>query len=282
MGTKASDKNKLIHVVPSLDYEKRLSDYLVGVFPDLATRNSAKKAIKRGMVKVNGKDAQTGIWVREGMQIEYQPVVHHGARIYKRKIEIAYQDENLAIFWKPSGLLTSGNAHQTLHNLLLYNLDTTGLYPPRPVHRLDRATSGLVIVSRTAQTTVSLTNLLQNREITKTYHAVVTGDVPEKDLINDVIENRQAETEVKLIETSTSGYFSMLQLRPKTGRTHQLRIHCANHGYPIVGDQLYGTHDQRKGLYLSATGLAFIHPVSGEKLVIEKEIPRKLLKMMQK
>jgi RluA family pseudouridine synthase len=276
------DQNLLTHTVPDTVGKIRLSDYLIGLFPDTATGNSAKKAIKRGMVTIDGEPGQTGRWVEPGMRIDYRPVLHPRLRIYDREIEIVYQDEHLAVLWKPSGLLTSGNAHQTLHNTLLHNLQPTDQYPPRPVHRLDRATSGLVIIGKTTRCTMLLTEMLERRKVLKTYHAVVTGKVPEKEVITQPIDGKEAETELFCIGRSQTGYFSLIRLHPKTGRTHQLRIHCAEQGYPIVGDQLYGKHDQGKGLYLSATGLLFSHPITGEEMNIARTIPRKLEKMMKK
>jgi 23S rRNA pseudouridine1911/1915/1917 synthase len=273
------------HIVNDLQTPVRLYDYAKGVFVSLPTGSGLKKAIKRGCLKVNSQVAEAGTWLQMGDVIEVFDAELKPPKPYHLKLQIIYDDEDMSVVVKPAGITVSGNQFRTLQNALLYNLirsskdDALGW--PRPVHRLDSSTSGLVMIAKTTSSHIALGRMFENRSISKVYHAVVMGNPPDIGTIDTEIDGHAALTRFEKITTVhslKSGYLSLLRLMPETGRTHQLRIHCASSGFPILGDQLYGPPGQvllKKGLFLYATGLSFIHPLTNTPMNITIDIPRK-------
>ncbi|QCK14880.1 RluA family pseudouridine synthase [Mangrovivirga cuniculi] len=257
----------------------RLSDYVIGVFNDLPSRKSVKKAIKNNRVLIDNSVAGTGAWVKEGMKISLLKADEGTFKVFELDIPVVYEDDYLAVVNKPGGIPTSGNYFRTLENALPYNIKNTNNYLPKPVHRLDSATCGLVIVAKNKRTRIDLGELLKSRKVKKVYHAVVTGEPPESGMISSRIDNKPAETLFERISKSKDGRFSLIQLSPLTGRTHQLRIHCSDMGFPIVGDKLYNGFDRGKGLFLCANRLEFNHPVTNELVNIKIDLPKKFTKL---
>ncbi len=274
------------HIVSKLDSPIRLVDYVIGLFPQLATRNAVKKAIKRNEIIHNGVVANTGTFLRVNDVIEQVDLEHKSPKYFDLEIEIVYQDDYFVIVNKPPGLVVNGNQFQTLENALVDRIEIStqvdALKWAKAVHRLDGATRGLVILAKSMRAHRDLAKLFEERKIQKTYHAVVVG-TPEKKkgIISELIDNHSAETEftvVKSIKSLRNESLSLVQLFPKTGRTHQLRKHCKFIGHPIVGDVLYGVEGRtllHKGLFLAATSLEFTHPVTQEELKITLPIPKK-------
>jgi 23S rRNA-/tRNA-specific pseudouridylate synthase len=158
---------------------------------------------------------------------------------------------------------------------------------PLPAHRLDAATTGLVIFAKTANCRRAFDKLFQKHEIQKTYHAIVHGNV-ENSNVTTPIKGKSAISEIsviKQINSLKSGSLSLVQLKPLTGREHQLRIHCSSIGNAIVGDKLYGDKNNtitHKGLMLCSTQLEFNHPITSKKLVIGIRIPYKFDTLLQR
>ena len=278
------------HLVPTLHESQRLSDYLCGVFEALPSRKSVKKAIKKGRVLINNRSAHTGDWVQEGQLIqllEDKAVAH---KIFRLPLEIVYEDAHLAVVVKPAGYMVNGNAFQTIERALPFNLKPSTLadaYPlPKAVHRLDRPTSGLLLIAKTARAHQALGTQFERKTIQKQYQAIVIGQLPLKGIINTPVDAKEAQTSYEVIEIVPSlrnGHLSLVRLLPQTGRTHQLRQHLAGLGCPILGDALYGIQGlilQHKGLFLRAVGLQFIHPISQEELVFELPTPHKFTALM--
>jgi len=211
---------------------------------------------------------------------------------FKLELAIAYEDDYLAVIDKPSGFVVSGNQFKTIANALTYNLkkstQTDALQKPKPIHRLDSPTSGLLIIAKTAKALMVLGQMLEQKKIEKTYLAIVVGELRGKDFIDHPIEDQTAITEyesIKFISSLRNESLSLLKLSPKTGRTHQLRIHLAKLGHPIVGDKLYGSKGKtllHKGLFLAATKVEFCHPITRKELVIEIEIPYKFMRYLER
>ena len=266
------------HTVPAGVEKIRLSDYLVGIFSSLPSRKSVKKAIDKKRVTVNHKVASTGLWVQSGMQIEVLPKAEKP--VYKLDIPVVYEDEQLAIVNKPAGIATSGNTFKTLENTLPHNLTVENNFNPLPIHRLDRATSGLVIIAKTVKSRIKLGEMIANGQIMKVYHAIVKGLAHAPQQIESPIDGKQAVTEIMDVRPVIRHDLKLVKLKPKTGRTHQLRIHCAQQGFPIVGDQLYGDYSIGKGLFLCATSLHFSHPYTQLPLDISIDLPGKFQKLM--
>jgi len=276
------------HSVGKLESPVRLVDYTIGLFPQLATRNAVKKAIKRNEILHNGVQAETGTYLSTGDIIELVDLEHKSPKYFDLEIEIVYQDDYFVIVNKPPGLVVNGNQFQTLENALVDRLEiskqTDALKWAKAVHRLDAATRGLVILAKSMRAHRDLAKLFEERKIKKTYHAVVVG-TPEKEkgIITELVDNHSAETEFEVLENIKSlrnESLSLLRLFPKTGRTHQLRKHCAGIGHPIVGDVLYGVTGRtllHKGLFLAATSLEFNHPVSNELIAVSLPVPSKFV-----
>ncbi|NMM49245.1 RluA family pseudouridine synthase [Marinigracilibium pacificum] len=267
------------HIVLEYSPIKRLSDYAIGVFDDLPSRKSVKKAILENRILVDDEVANTGTWIKNGMVISLLEPKYQSRPEYTIDIPVIYEDDFLAVVNKPGGMLTSGNVFRSLENTLSHNLNITGNYLPRPVHRLDSATCGLVLIAKDKNIRIKLGELLKVRLVKKEYHAVVTGTPPDTGEIKLDIEGKKSKTIFYNLEKSKDQRFSLLKLIPVTGRTHQLRIHCSRMGFPIVGDKLYNGFNRGKGLFLCASKIEFDHPVTGERLKVKIDLPLKFRKL---
>jgi RluA family pseudouridine synthase len=273
------------HTIEQLSEETRFVDYCIGLFPQLATRNSVKKAIKHQSLYLNDELATTGAWVKNGDLIRFTEGNRRPPKEFCLDVDVEYEDAYFAIVNKPAGLVVSGNQYRTLENAMIDRLkisdQSDALEWARPVHRLDSATSGLVILAKTAKAHRLLAKLFEERKITKRYHAVLTGKIEGNHFIDKEIDDQLAQSSLKGLNVAPSlrnGHVSFVELSPKTGRTHQLRIHCLELGHPIVGDTIYGEEGNtllHKGLFLAATRLEFIHPITENKMLVEIEPPRK-------
>ncbi len=278
------------HIIPEKTRKASLYDYAIGLFPGLETRSSLKKAVKRGEVYVDGMPVFSSVRVGAGQKIDWKPGKSAGP-VYRMNLDLAFEDDHLLVVNKPAGLVVSGNRFRTLENALPAHAKTSAaedaLENPRPVHRLDSLTSGLVIFAKTRQALLALGEAMMAREIEKTYHTVVIGKTPLSGNIQHPIEGAEALTTYRRLETIPSlisGTLSVLKVVPLTGRTHQIRIHLSREGFPVLGDKLYGKDGfilKKKGLFLCATQLSFNHPVSGEKLEISISPPAKFNRFLE-
>lgn len=272
---------------------QRASDALIGISPKYMTKNAVKKGIKRGELFINGNPATTATILQANDLIEWFDTEQKPPKAYRLSIPILYEDDYLAIVNKPAGLVVSGNQFKTLENALVDQLQISSQEDAwkwaKPVHRLDAATSGIVVFSKTNAMHTQLAKLFETRQIQKTYHAIVHGLISASSGTMDYpIEGLASESEYKVIAVVPSlrnTNLTLVQLAPKTGRTHQLRIHCSQLGHPIVGDKLYANNDgtiTHKGLFLAATSIQFIHPITGEQVRITVEIPEKFNSLLSR
>lgn len=272
------------HTVSEAISNVRLVDYCIGLFPQLPTRNAVKKAMKREEIVLNKEVGRTGLWVKQFDVIEFVDPRKKLPKPFPLKIDVLHEEDSFAVVLKPAGLVVSGNLHRTLENALIDQLQKSeapdAIKWARPVHRLDGPTSGLVILAKTLSAHHHFGKLFAERTIKKEYHAIVQG-VPDNQTISISVDGKQAEsvlTRISSVPSLQNEQLSLVKLEPKTGRTHQLRIHCAEIGHPIVGDQLYGEQGnimKHKGLFLAATSLTFDHPVTSEMVTISAPIPAK-------
>ncbi len=278
------------HTVPPQPEPIRLSDYAGGIFISLPARKGMKKAIDRGLVRVDGRPAVTATLLRGGETIALladerladQPAL-------ELRLAVRYEDEHLAVISKPAGITVSGNQWRTVTRALPFNLRPsplpTALPRPQPAHRLDHPTSGLLLIGKTGTALTELGRLFATREILKTYHAVTAGPMAESDVFDAAIDGRPARTDYRLLTRVPSEEhtcLNLLRLHPRSGRRHQIRIHLATAGHPILGDREHGAgrvSRTGRGLYLHATELAFRHPATGEDLRISEELPAKFKKI---
>lgn len=278
------------HIVPEHTPPARLSEYAIGLFEELPSRNRVKNAIKAGLLLVNGKAGETGHWVAAGQYITLLKQKRTPPKAFELPLEIVYEDAFLAVINKPAGIPTSGNQFRTIQNALLATISPSeekdALDWPLPVHRLDSATSGLLLVAKTIGTRVALGQAFENKEVQKTYRALVMGETPAEGIIDFPIEGQTAISHYRLLRSAPSlqnGKLSLVELSPHTGRTHQLRIHTARAGFPILGDTLYAGEKtlKGKGLFLCAVSLAFSHPVLNKVMQLSIEEPKKFTRRME-
>ena len=270
------------------------------------SRSHLQKLIKEGAVKVNGKEIKPKLILQGGELIE---ILAKEAPKLKDKaenidLEIIYEDQDLLVVNKASGLVVhpgAGNPSGTLVNGLL-NFDSNLSYLPRAgiVHRLDKDTSGLMVVSRNEKTYLNLIDQLKERTVTRKYTALVVGEPSLSGVIDKPIgrhpkvrtkqavvsSGKEAISRFKRVK-SLKGY-SLVEVLLETGRTHQIRVHLSYLGFPIVGDNTYGGRrkyvkgtsenlrskiNQFKRQALHASSLTFIHPSTKEVLTFDSELP---------
>ncbi|SFN53075.1 RluA family pseudouridine synthase [Salegentibacter flavus] len=275
------------HIVPAGVKDIRLQEYAVSIFKAAPTKSSIKKAIKRREIKIDGKASNTGDWVKEGQKIElFKQEIPK--KVFSLKLEVLFEDDHIGVVNKPAGYPTSGNYFKTITNALPFNLkvstEPTVLAAPQPAHRLDNPTSGLLLIAKTGDSLRKLHRDFKEKKIQKIYTALVYGEFPGEKSLQYKIEDKVSETEISLIRSFhiNRNDYSFVSAIPNTGRTHQIRIHLAKAGFPIVGDKLYGKENSTgniKGLFLSATSLKFQHPVTLEWMNIAVAPPKRFIKI---
>lgn len=264
---------------------ERLDRYAPRVFPRLPSRASALKAARRGLLLLDGIPVEASRLLRAGQRLTLLPRPEPPPPVFPRDLDVLYADDHLAVIYKPAGLPVSGNRHRTVEHALPANLGPSAapdaLPLPRPVHRLDVRTTGLLLVARSAAALVGLGRAFEDRAIAKTYVALALGRLVGEGVVHRPVGGRDAVTRYEALRHAPSlhtGWLTEVRLRPLTGRTHQLRQHLASLGHPILGDELYteaGPVLKGAGLYLSAVGLSLAHPVTGAPLTVESPPPAK-------
>lgn len=258
------------------------------------SRSSVRRLIEEGNVLISGEKVSPSHKPRAGDRIEAH-LPEPGLQPEDIPVPIVFEDEYLLVVDKPAGLVVhpgAGNATGTLVNALLERGISGGPDPERPgvVHRLDRDTSGLMVLTKDTAAYLGLVEMLSERRVRRVYRTVVVGKgLPETGTIDSPVgrdpENptlmaagigKTAVTHFEILEEATSN--TMLRVRLETGRTHQIRVHFSAIGYPVYADPLYGTAAEDSRLWLHAEQLAFKHPVTGENVEFESPIPKGLQK----
>ena len=267
---------------------KRLQEGAIGQFTNLTSRKSVKKAIKNGLIFVNGAKGETGTYVSIGdilavKKMPDKPLTIKSESTYE--INILYEDNWCACVLKHAGIVTKGSNKHTLESLasrklIISTLDDS-FQTPLAVHRLDKATHGPVLFAKTTGAASELGDAFEKRKISKEYMAVIEGTpFMESATIRMEINGKEAHSEIEIIGSTSWPVFgsaTLVKVYPKTGRTHQIRRHLACMGHPILGDQLY-SGDMKytgQGLFLACTKLSFTHPTTKENIEIAVDLPRK-------
>ncbi|MBT2163320.1 RluA family pseudouridine synthase [Zobellia barbeyronii] len=253
------------------------------------TKSALKKVLKKKYVEVDGAIATTATYIIGGERITLSiPNETDSSKKLIFPLNVLFEDEHLAILHKPAGILVSGNSFKTMADALPQNLKPSALIDttkPQPVHRLDYATTGVLLTGKTGSAIRKLNQLFQDKKVQKVYYAVTIGEMPPHGKITTPIDNKIAESHFEVIQSVASEKYATLnlvKLDPKTGRRHQLRKHLASISNPILGDQTYGREGfilKGKGLYLHAYSLEFIHPFTEEKISIKDDLPERFTKI---
>lgn len=278
--------------VPSL-YEKiRLSDFATGKFQTIPSKNGIKKAIKKGLLKIDGNKGNTADYLMGGEVLElFQETSITNKPSIDLNFDVLYEDDYLAIINKPAGITVSGNKYRTLENALPEKLKQSEqndvLTRPEPIHRLDHPTSGALLIGKTRSAVRQLNSLFAERKVGKKYIAVTIGKMEPTGRCSNPIDGKESLSEFTVLDTVASerfGFLNLVELIPHTGRRHQLRIHMAESGNPILGDKAYGKEGlilKGKGLYLHSCELNFIHPIKKETITIVSPLPQKFQKLFK-
>ena len=256
------------------------------------SRSAVQRIIRERLLWVDGEEAASSYRVGGGERVEAR-VPEEGISPEEIPVPVIFEDEHLLVVEKPAGLVVhpgARNAAGTLVNALLGRSIAGGEDPSRPgvVHRLDRDTSGLMVLAKGEPAYSRLVAQISGRRVGRVYRAVVVGKgLPETGTVDAPVgrdpENptlmaagigRPAVTHFEVLR-EVAGH-AMLEVRLETGRTHQIRVHLSSIGHPVYADPLYGTPVPGHRLWLHAENLAFIHPVSGERLSFRVPIPNDL------
>jgi 23S rRNA pseudouridine1911/1915/1917 synthase len=286
--------------VPDTAGGLRLDRYLGGL-PEVGSRAAAERLFSTGQVLVDGRPAPKSRRLVGGEEVEFAtPEGPPELAPEEVGLRIAHEDEHLLVVDKPAGVVvhpSPGHASGTLvHGVLARGAAGGEEERPGIVHRLDRDTSGLLVVARSDEAHERLKQLVQRHGLERTYTALVRGrprsrrgrieapigrdrrDPTKQSLKTD--SPRDAVTHFELLELI--GQYALLRVDLETGRTHQIRVHLAAIGLPVVGDPVYGVPDPALGRqFLHAARLGFEHPFTGERIEVESPLPGELARSLE-
>ena len=288
------------------DENKRLDSFLSEITPDLS-RSKIQNLIKLGSVKVNGQIKKSSYLLKEGDKIEFEAPPEEDLIIKPQNISliVVYEDENMLVVNKPSGMLTHPTAQErenTLVNALLYKYgedlsDINGEFRRGILHRLDRNTSGLLMIAKNNKAHEYLAEQIKNHTITKKYRAIVKGIIDEDEFeINAPIarnpnqphkmtvkdDGKPSKTLVKVLERFKDATY--IELTLITGRTHQIRVHMKSINHPVYNDTLYGAGQGKVKTdeqVLQSYFLRFTKPFEDEIIELEIEPDEKIKKVLK-
>ena len=289
---------------------KRLDGFLSGQTEEF-TRSRIKKLIEDGSVSVNGKPVKkAGDGVKKGDEVlvVLPDPVEYSVKAENIPIEVVYQDGDIAIVNKPQGMTVhvgNGNTEGTLVNALLYALDSLsgigGVLRPGIVHRIDKDTSGLLVVAKNDRAHASLAKQIAEKTAHRTYYALLEGNVKEDSgrIVTDIGrhptdrlkmavladgEGKIAITDFEVV-TRFGNDYTLCKFILQTGRTHQIRVHAKHIGHPVVGDPVYGYKKQKfslNGQALHAYQLEIDHPSTGERKTFNAPLPPYFEQLLKK
>ncbi|MBS4536123.1 RluA family pseudouridine synthase [Clostridium sp. D2Q-14] len=295
----------IIELIVDEESEGRVDSFLASEL-DEVSRSFIQKLIKNKKVTVNNRFVKSKYSINEGDRIVVEVPEPKKLEVKPEDIDIdiVYEDDDVAIVNKPRGMVVHpapGNYSKTLVNALLYKLNNlssiNGVIRPGIVHRIDKDTTGLLMIAKTNLAHLSLSQQLKEHSITRRYQALVEGNINEdKGTINAPIgrnpkdrkkmcvireNSKEAVTHFRVLKRY--GNYTLIEARLETGRTHQIRVHMKYINHPIVGDPIYGTRDQKfnlEGQLLHAKIIGFNHPRENEYLEFDSNLPEDFIRIL--
>jgi len=302
-----TDRGMLTHTVKGDDVGMRI-DVLLAEVDMVASRALAQKLIERNCVRVNGQTVNKRLKVRSGdrVTVEFPPMQPSELEAEDVALDVRFEDDDMIVLSKPAGMVVHpahGHWNGTLVNALLAHSDDLGTLAgderPGIVHRLDKDTSGLMLVAKNDDAQRALSSAIQQRLVDRRYVALVHGrivpdtgliDAPigrhpkdrQKQWVTDAAGARQAVTSFRTLERFEAGAtddgYTLIECKLQTGRTHQIRVHCAYIQHPVVGDPLYGRRRLKDDLgltrqFLHSYSLSFDHPRTGDRKTLTDPLP---------
>lgn len=289
--------------VKAINEKIRLDAYISKEIEDLS-RSMIQKLLEEDKINVNGKIEKPSYKVQEGDIIEVSIEKPKEVKIEAQDIplDIIYEDNDILVVNKQKGLVVhpaNGNPDGTLVNAIMAHCKDSlsgigGELRPGIVHRLDKDTSGLLIIAKNDKAHIQVSEQIKNREVKKTYIALVRGTIAEDEAtINMPIgrstkdrkkmavtkNGKEAVTHFKVLNryTTNKGNYTLLEIKIDTGRTHQIRVHMAEIGHPVIGDSVYSNGKNEfgvEGQCLHAKRLEFVHPITGKEMKLEAPLPK--------
>ena len=302
--------DSILNFIVDEDYEDvRIDKYLSELNPEYS-RSFIQKLIKDGLAKVNGKETKAGFRLSEGDSVSLEIPDLKPLDVLPENIplDIVFEDDDVVIVNKPKGMVVHpapGHLSGTLVNALLFHCGESlsginGVLRPGIVHRIDKDTSGLLVICKNDNAHRSIAEQLKEHSGKRVYYALVHGRFKESEGHVDaplgrspsdrkkmavVPGGKNAVTDFKVLESFGNKY-SLVECRLKTGRTHQIRVHMAHIGHPLVGDPVYSGYDDSKlvkdGQVLHAAVLGFRHPSKGCDVEFSSELPEAFKQLLEK
>lgn len=294
-------------IVNENDKGKRLDIYIAENFNELS-RTMIKKLIESNNILVNGKSEKVSYKVQanDNISIDVPEAKETKLKAQEIPLDIIYEDSDIIVVNKPKGMVVhpaNGNPDGTLVNAILSICKNSlsgigGELRPGIVHRLDKDTSGLIIVAKNDKAHINMSEQIKERNVKKTYIALVRGNVPEEEAtINMPIgrstkdrkkmavtkNGKQAITHFKVLKRYSK--YTLLEIKIETGRTHQIRVHMAEIGYPVVGDAVYSNGKNEFGIegqMLHAYKLEFMHPITNKHMELTALLPQYFEEILKK
>ncbi len=287
--------------------KERIDKYLVNKLPEFS-RMMIQKLIEQEQILVNTKPVKTSYVVQVGDVIDVAVPQAKPTHLEPQEIplKIVYEDQDIIVVNKEKGMVVhpaAGNPDGTLVNAIMAHCKENlsgigGELRPGIVHRLDKDTSGLLIIAKNDKAHIEISKQIQERKVKKTYLALVRGVIPENEATIDMPIGRSMQDRKKMAVTKKGkvaithfkvlerfSKYTFLQIQIETGRTHQIRVHLAEIGYPVVGDMVYSNGKNEfgvEGQMLHAKSLDFLHPITKEKMHLEAPLPEYFKEVLEK
>lgn len=291
-------------IVEKEDAKKRIDAYIAKSAN--ISRVNAQRLISEGKILVNGKSVKHSYKTQENDEITMEQEEPKEVELKAENIplEIIYEDKDIIVVNKPKGMVVhpaNGNPDGTLVNAVMAICKDSlsgigGELRPGIVHRLDKDTSGIIIVAKNDKAHINLSEQIKNHKVEKTYIALVKGNVKENQATINMPIGRSNKDRKKMAVTKNGktaithfkvlkryDKYTLLEVKIETGRTHQIRVHLSQIGYPIVGDMVYSNGKNEWGIEgqcLHAKSLKFKHPITGKEMYLEAPLPEYFQKIL--